>query len=53
MLICLCVCVCFTFKPDHQWYLELQLSTGFGDAIGNDGTVDNAPKDVDKDGLNL
>ena len=45
--------LCFTFKPDHQRYLELQLSTGFGDAVGNDGTVDDPPKDVHQDGFNL
>jgi len=51
-----CLCVCFiipTFQPDHQRHLELQLSTGFGDAVGDDCTVDNPSEDVDQDGLNL
>lgn len=44
---------CFTFQPDHQRHFELQLSASFGDAVGNDGTINNAPKDVDQDGFNL
>lgn len=42
-----------TFKPDHQRHLQLQLSTGLGDAVGDDGTVDDPTEDVDQDGLNL
>lgn len=52
-LACQCTRYCFTFEPDHQRDLELQLSTGFGDAVGNDGTVDNTSKDVDQDGFDL
>lgn len=56
---CACVPVlvsvkcCFTFQPDHQRHFELQLSASFGDAVGNDGTINNAPKNVDQDGFNL
>lgn len=42
-----------TFQSHHQGHLQLQLSTGLGDAVGNDGTVDDPPKDVDQDGFNL
>lgn len=42
-----------TFEPDHQGNLELQFSAGFGDAISNDGTVNNTSKDVHQDGLYL
>lgn len=42
-----------TFQPDHQRHLELQLSTGLGDAVGDDGTVDDPAKDVDQDGFDL
>lgn len=45
-------CAC-TFEPDHQGHLELQLPAGLGDAVGDDGAVDNPTKDVDEDRLNL
>lgn len=52
--LCVRVCLCIpTFKPDHQRHLQLQLSTGLGDAVGDDGTVDDPTKDVDQDGFNL
>ena len=52
--VCVLVYLCIlTFKPDHQWHLQLQLSTGLGDAVGDDGTVDDPAEDVDEDGLNL
>lgn len=51
---CVSLCECFaTFKPDNQWHFQLQLPTGLGDAIGDDRTVDDPTKDVDKDGLHL
>lgn len=42
-----------TFEPDHQGNLELQFSAGFGDAVSNDGTVNNPSEDVYQDGLHL
>ena len=42
-----------TFKSDHQGHLEFQLPAGFGDPIGNDGTVDNSTKDIDEDSFHL
>lgn len=50
--MCECVYV-LTFKPDDQWHFQLQLTTGLGDTIGNNGTVDNSTKNVDQDGLYL
>jgi len=43
----------FTFEPDHQRHLQLQLSARLGDAVGDDGAVDDAAEDVDQDGLDL
>lgn len=42
-----------TFQPDHQRHLQLQLSTGLSDAVGDDGAVDDPAKDVDQDGFDL
>ena len=42
-----------TFEPDHQRHLEFQLTAGLGDTVGDDGTVHNAPEDVDQDGFHL
>jgi hypothetical protein len=42
-----------TFKSDYQRHLEFKLTAGLSDPIGNDGTVDNTTKNIDKDGFNL
>lgn len=42
-----------TFQPDHQGHLQPQLSAGLGDAVGDDGTVDDPAEDVDQDCLDL
>lgn len=42
-----------TFQPDHQGHLQLQLPTGLGDSVGDDGAVDNPAKNVHQDGLHL
>lgn len=42
-----------TFKTHNQRHLQFQLPASLGDAVGDDGTVHNAPEDVHQDGLHL
>lgn len=42
-----------TFQTHNQRHLQFQLPAGLGDAVGDDGTVHDAPKDVHQYGLHL